>query len=312
MVHALKSLKAGLAKFNRTNGDGLVTPIYRGFDQATLDKEYNARASVASFDDEYAKYVAASAEAIATVPRRADLVYDAASGATLDLYPGPAGAPVFLWIHGGYWRALSKDDNAFVALGLVPHGVSVAVMNYSLAPSVTLDEIVRQVRAAVRWLHRDAGTQGFDGRRIHVGGSSAGGHLAGMLLADDWQAPLGLPADIVASALVLSGLLDLEPLVLTHINAWMHLDAAAARRNSPQHLIPARSTSHLLAAVGGRETSEFKRQTDDYARAWAQAGHDGAVISMPTKNHFDLALSLMEPGGALAAAVVARIGARAA
>ncbi|MFE1597619.1 alpha/beta hydrolase [Methylobacterium sp. ID0610] len=268
-----------------------------------LDREYNARASVPSFEAEYARYVAASERARAELARIPDLVYDPASAQVLDLYPAGPGTPLFLWIHGGYWRALSKDDNAFAALGLVPGGVSVAVLNYGLAPAVHLDEIVRQTRAAAAWLHRNAGRYGIDARRLHLGGSSAGGHLGGMLLAEGWHTAFDLPEDVIASALLLSGLMDLEPLIHTHINAWMGLDPAAARRNSPLRHIPARSDARLLAAVGGRESDAFKAQTEAFARAWEAAGHPTRRIAMPDHHHFDIALSLSEPDGVLARAV---------
>ncbi len=278
--------------------------LYRGYDAAALDRQYNARESVASFDAEYAKYVDESARVQREIGHRAGIVYDKASGQTLDFYPAAEGAPLFLWIHGGYWRASSSDDNAFAVRGLHAHGFAVAVLNYALAPSVTLDEIVRQVRAALAFLHRNRGELGLGPGRFVVGGSSAGGHLTAMLLGAGWQADLGLPADVVAVGLDLSGLHDLEPLLHTHINGWMHLDPGQIARNSPMRLIPARTSATLIASVGGRETDEFRRQTADYAAAWRAAGHAVRVVEMPDHNHFDLALSLSDPDGPLVREIV--------
>jgi len=283
--------------------------IWQSYDLAELDRQYDARASVASFDAEYAKYVAVSARALADPRRIPGLVYDPTSGQNLDLYVAGPNSPLFVWIHGGYWRALSKDDNGFAALGLVERGVSVAVVNYSLVPAVTLDEIVRQVRQSVAWLNRHAAAYGCDGRRIHVGGSSAGGHLAGMLLAEGWARAAGLPEDVIGVALALSGLFDLEPVRLTKVNGWLAIDGEAARRNSPQRLIPGRTSARLIAAVGGLETDEFRRQTTDFAADWSRAGHACRTVAMPAHNHFDIALSLSEPHGALCEAVVAEIAA---
>lgn len=277
--------------------------LYRGYDRAELDRQYDARASVPSFAAEYARYVAESARVQAELPRRAGLVYDAASGQTLDFYPAASGAPLFVWIHGGYWRALSAQDNAFAVRGPQAQGFSVAVLNYALAPAVDLDEIVRQTRAAIAYLHRERATLGIGAGPFAVGGSSAGGHLAAMLLSEGWHASFGLPDQVIGVALDLSGLHDLEPLRHTHINAWMRLDDGLIARNSPQFLIPQRSSAHLIASVGGRETDEFRRQTADYAAAWAGAGHRVTSVAMPDHNHFDLALSLREPQGALAQAL---------
>ena len=285
-----------------------MSALYRGYDAAALEAQYNARASVPSFEAEYAKYVRASAAAQAAIPRRAGIVYDAASGQTLDFYSGQPGAPLFVWIHGGYWRALSAQDNAFAAVGPHRRGFHVAVIDYALAPAVALDEIVRQARAALAYLHRERGALGIGPQPFAVGGSSAGGHLAAMLLSGSWQAPLGLPDDPVGVALDLSGLHDLTPLRWTQVNEWMAFDDGLIARNSPMRLIPARSGAHLIASVGGRETDEFIRQTDDYVAAWRAAGHRATRVLMPDHNHFDIALSLREPDGALVEALVAAHG----
>lgn len=288
----------------------LNSPVYRSFDNATLDAEYNARESVASFDAEYALYVAES-ECVkrehAILP---DIVYDAQSGETLDFYPAAPDAPIFLWIHGGYWRASSKDDNAFVVPGLNARGMAVAVMNYTLAPAAKLDEIVRQVRSAVAFLHANRSRFSTSAAPLAIGGSSAGGHLVGMLLAEGWHRDFDLPDDAIDVALALSGLFDIEPLRSTHINSWLDLDEGAIARNSPIRHIPKRSAVNLLASVGGLETSEFRRQTTDYAAAWGAAGHPVTPVDMPRHNHFNIALSLREPDGALARTVAEAIALR--
>lgn len=283
-------------------------PLYRGFDKETLDREYNARASVPSFEAEYACCVAESERAKQEHRRIADIVYDEASGETFDLYPADPGAPAFLWIHGGYWRGGSKEDNAFVVPGLRANGMAVAVLNYTLAPRVSLDEIVRQTRAAIAFLHARREQFEIAAGGIAVGGSSAGAHLVGMLLAEGWHSDFAVPNDVIRVALALSGLYDIEPLRHTHVDAWLGLDIASIERNSPLRHIPTRSTAALLASVGGRETSEFCRQTADYAAAWTAAGHRGSVIAMPLHNHFDIALSLSEHDGTLARAVAAAVG----
>ncbi|MGC3985169.1 MAG: alpha/beta hydrolase fold domain-containing protein [Pseudorhodoferax sp.] len=205
--------------------------------------------------------------------------------------------------HGGYWRAGSRHDNAFAAGGLPAHGISVAVMDYTLAPQARIGEIVRQVRAAVQWLVRHGAAHGLRTDRIHVGGSSAGGHLVGMLLAGGWTEGFGLPQDVVGTALALSGLYDLTPLQHVQVNGWMRFTPEEIAQNSPERLLPARSAARLIASAGGRETAEFRRQTADYAALWRQAGHAAQVIDMPAHNHFDIARSLVEPDGTLVRAL---------
>jgi len=289
----------------------LRAPLYRGMDQATLDRQYNARASVPCYETEHQAYVRESERVQQAFPDRETVVYDEDSGEQLDLYGAAPGRPVFLWIHGGYWRAGSRHDNAFAAGGLVPRGVAVAVMDYSLAPAARIGEIVRQVCAAVAWLGHHGGARGLRTDRIHVGGSSAGGHLVGMLQADGWPSDFGLSQHPIGAALALSGLYDLEPLQHTHINDWMRFTPEDIAQNSPERLIPARSSVQLVASVGGLETDEFRRQTASYAQHWRRAGHALQCVDMPDHNHFSIARSLSQPNGALVESVLQAIAATA-
>jgi arylformamidase len=280
--------------------------VWRGMDLATLDREYNARASVPDFDAEYRRYVDLSAAARAVLPMHAGLVFDPPSGNALDWFPGAPGGPVLLWIHGGYWRALSKSDQSLAAPGPVDAGAHVAVMDYSLAPEATLDRIVHQVRTALVWVRRHAAEFGADPGRLYAGGSSAGGHLAGMLLAGGWHAEYGFPQNGLRGGIALSGLFNLEPIRLSHINAWLRLDAAAVRRLSPLRLIPRDPPApRLLVSYGGRETAEFKRQSEEYAAAWQAAGHAAQVVPQQARNHFDLVGALGDGSDPLCRAAAA-------
>lgn len=282
--------------------------IWNGMDQATLDRGYNARASVRDYEAEADAYRTRSAAARAVLAMEPDLVFDPASGCALDWFPGAPGGPVFLWIHGGYWRALGKADQSCVAPGLVAAGVHVAVMDYTLVPDTDLDGIVRQVRMAVAWVAAHAAGRGAAGSRLFVGGSSAGGHLCGMLLADGWHGAFGLPPGAIRGAVALSGLYDLEPIRLSYINGWMQLDPAAARRLSPLHHIPqAGPAPRLLAGWGALETSEFQRQSAEYAIAWAAAGHRARAAPQAGRHHFDVVWALGDPQEPLCRAAAAFI-----
>lgn len=187
---------------------------------------------------------------------------------------------------------------------------SVASIDYTLAPQATLDEIVRQVRKGISWLSRHAKDYGIDARQIHIGGHSAGGHLVGMLLSDDWQSSFGVADDLIGVALSVSGLHDLHPLVHSFVNEPLSLDAALASRNSPLEHLPASSSAHLIAACGGLESAEFKRQTREYVEAWTGRGFSGEEVAMPDFHHFDIILELEKPGSALFDITRARIAAR--
>ena len=275
---------------------------------AYYDLQYNARASVADYEQYPRLYRELSDQAHASLPCFKDIAYGPGAGERLDIFPASRpDAPVLLFVHGGYWRALSKADSAFMAPALTAAGACVVVIDYDLAPVVTLDQIVAQVRRALAWVHANIAAFGGDPQRLYASGSSAGGHLVGMLLAAGWQAEHGLPDDVLRGALPVSGLFDLRPLLDTHINGWMRLDEAAARRNSPQFHLPT-AAGELLVAYGALETAEFARQSADYLAAWRGRGLSGCLLAVEGRNHFDVVLELGLPGTPLYRALVQLMG----
>ncbi|MGE5148325.1 MAG: alpha/beta hydrolase [Candidatus Eiseniibacteriota bacterium] len=277
--------------------------IYRGFDQVTLDREYSPSSRVGNIMPYIRRYAEMSAEARSQLYLRHNLSYGPSRGETLDFFPATrVGAPLHVFIHGGYWQDLGKDDSSFAAPAFVASGAAFAALDYALAPDVSMDEIVRQNRSAIAWLHRHAYRLGFDAERIHVSGHSAGGHLVGMLLATDWEREYGVPAGVIRGATTISGIFDLEPIRHTYVNAPLGMDAAAARRNSPIHQ-PPRDATPLILCYGENETDEFKRQTRAYRTACSKAGVPTRFVAMPRRHHFDAVLDLADPSSDLAQAI---------
>ncbi len=220
-----------------------------------------------------------------------DLAYGPGTRERLDLFlPGTGeDAPLAIFMHGGYWQALDRSWVSHCARGLVLTGIAVAVPSYDLCPAVPLARIVEQMRAAVEFLHRRRG------RRMLAIGHSAGGHLAAMLMASDWRArDASLPTDLVPAALPISGVFELEPLRHTRIGAALKLTEADARALSPRFMPTPAGALHCM--VGGDESSEFLRQSRDFAAAWG-----GRFEALPGKNHFTVLDSLADPGSDLVA-----------
>lgn len=278
-------------------------PVYRDFDQQALDREYSPSSLVPlqPFLDRYAQDSAAAREALRPAARL-DLSYGPGPRHRLDLFsPGgpavPGGRPLLVFIHGGYWQELSKADASFPAPALLRHGALYAALGYTLAPRATLDQIVDEVRTALAWLWSQLPRFGGDRRRIVVAGSSAGAHLAAMLLATDWRGR-GLPTDPLAGAVLLSGIYDLEPIRLSYVDAALRLGRDDARRNSPLLLAP-RSSCPVLVSWGEHETDEFKRQSADYARYRAVPGQRCVAFEQPGRNHFDAPYDLLDDASLL-------------
>ncbi|MCC7310283.1 MAG: alpha/beta hydrolase, partial [Sulfuritalea sp.] len=180
-----------------------------------LDHQYNARAAIPDHPEIFERWRADSRLACDGLRWEADCHFGSSPAETLDFYPAAVpNAPLLVFIHGGYWRSLDKQDFSFLAPGFVKAGVALAMPNYGLAPATPIAEMVRQMLRAMAWLYRHGAELGIDRRRIAVAGHSAGAHLAAMMLAADWPLMAGdLPRDLLRGATCISGLYDLQPLV---------------------------------------------------------------------------------------------------
>ncbi len=262
-----------------------------------------------------AAYAQRSAAARSHLPHQTWRYGDAAAQ-QLDLFlPAPTAvpAPLLLFIHGGYWQELSKQESAFAAEQAVAQGLAFAALGYTLAPQASVAEIVAECRQALAWLSEHAARLGFDGGRIVLAGSSAGAHLAAMAALPGAAAMVALPGAAamaalpgaaamaalpgagprVAGVVLVSGLYELEPLVGTSINTALGLTPAAAQAVSPA-LLELAGFPPSAVCWGGIETAEFKRQGRDFAQRLQQVNTPCKVFEVPQRNHFDVILDLAD------------------
>ncbi len=211
----------------------------------------------------------------------------------IDVYApegGAAGAPLALFIHGGYWRSLDPSMFSHMARGMNAHGVTVAISGYDLVPQVSIADIVDQTRDACLALWKKFG------KRIMVSGHSAGGHLAACMAAVDWTRH-GAPGDLVPSCYAVSGLYDLTVLMHLAGNAEFKLTEESAKAISP--LFWAAPTGKVFdSVVGGDESSEFLRHSKEIAHAWAKS-NETRYEEVPGKNHFTVCDPMTDPDSAM-------------
>ncbi len=268
-------------------------------DPAFYSREYDNRALVPDNEKWVAHWMQGSERARATMTCHLDQHYGNATGETMDIFPARKGdGSCMMFIHGGYWRSRDKQDFSCLAPAWVDAGVSLAVVNYDLCPMVTVEEIVRQMLRAGRWLWLHAEEYGMDEDRLFVSGHSAGGHLTAMMMAAVWPAlDARLPKDLFKGGLAISGIYDLRPMVQVEwLNGDLRLDEAAAVKASPAFLPPA-TRAPVMTCVGGDESSEFKRQNALLRERWR--GSVAADIAMPGTNHFSVLEGLAVPSSAL-------------
>lgn len=288
--------------------------VYRDYDQEALDAQYNNRARVPEHEDIHAGYQARAEAVVEEFETRLDVSYGPSAEETLDVYlPENAaetaqGAPINVFLHGGYWFSRHKNDFRFLAQGLTRAGAVLVVVNYALVPQVNLDELVRQCRAAVAWTFANAGIFGGDHERIFVSGHSAGGQLTAMMMATDWPAFAdGLPAELIKGGCAISGIYDLEPIRLGFLQETLGFTPEQVARNSPLGLTPA-TGAPLIVAVGGDESEEFLRQSETFTAAWKNKGVPCEMMVRPGINHFTILGEFADPESGLTKAVRKQMG----
>lgn len=273
--------------------------VYLHYTQEELDRAYHQPAYAPNRDEVVAWYGARSAEVRAALPHRRGVPYGPGPDEVLDVF-APAGAsrvPVHLHIHGGRWQVLSRDEESFIAPRFVEAGMACVIPDFSLMPRVRIPDMVGQLRGLVQWLHGNAADFGGDPERIHLSGHSSGAQLASVLLTTDWT-KLGLPRDVLKSGLLMSGMYDMRPVVLSARSAYVKL--------SPEEVLEQSAILHvdrIVAPVslvyGDRETPEFQRHPQAFAEVLKTAGKEARLTRLDDANHFEVLKQFDDPASAL-------------
>lgn len=280
------------------------------FDAHYADRFYDpALPEFAHFPETIRVWEEKSAAALGSLRGQLDLAYASGPLNSLDIFVPPGGhAPLVLHIHGGLWIMCDKRETHFHAPQFLARGVGFGGLNYALAPDASLEEIVGQVCKAVAYVHRHAASLGVNPDAIYLSGHSAGGHLACMAALADWTGEHGLAANPVRGVISISGLHDLEPLLHARfLQPLIGLTAGNVASLSPARYPPPHGL-RLVAAVGGLENAEYRRQTDLIAQNWSAILE--TRLTLPDRHHGTIVDALSEPDGPLFLAILDMTGTR--
>ena len=277
-------------------------------DKTDYDLLYNPRLVVKDYQQVFDRWEEDSERARARLDCYLDVPYGSAESETLDVFQAKGDSRgLLMYIHGGYWRSLDKKRFSFIAPALVEAGLTVAVVNYALCPSVQVADIVMQMAQASAWLYRNGVNFGAPTGRVGACGHSAGGHLAAMMLACRWpEYSPDLPEKVLCGALSISGLYDLTEIVkVPSVNGDVRLTEKEAVRVSPAFLPPA-TDAPLYTAVGTEENEGFHIQNRLIAGRWAKVHR--ADVPCTGKNHFTVLDELCDPRSRLFKSVLDLMG----
>lgn len=212
----------------------------------------------------------------------------------LDVFPADTpGAPIMVFVHGGWWRGGTRKFWSFVAKGFNAHGYTVVISDYTLTPRVFVQDITQATRAAIVWAYEHADEINGDRERLFVSGHSAGGQQAGMVAVTDWTR-YGLPATAVKGVMPMSGVFDMRVMQFSWLQPFLQLTGNTAISESALFLIPDVAPP-ILVMLGDEESEEFRRQAVEFDAAWKAKGHRSEVYAAPNEDHATYIYSMHDP-----------------
>lgn len=280
-------------------------PLYKQYDQASLNLQYNNRFHVPAYASHFSKWELLSRQAEKEYPSFKDIRYGSLPEESMDIYPAPQpGSRTLIFIHGGYWQSMDKSSFQFIAAAFMPYGITTIIINYPLAPVFSMDQMVISCNKINQWLPVHLSAYNGDSNQVYIAGYSAGGHLGAMLMKANAESP---DSPAYKGLCALSGLFNLIPVQLSNLNNIIGMDPAAALRNSPA-LLPAAGAGPFLLAVGEDETAEFKEQSREMHDHLETAGKQVQLLEMQGLNHFSIVEAFADKGSLLQQAMLRLTG----
>lgn len=258
---------------------------------------YRNRDFIPDFDEIVTETAARSREFAKRVEIRSNVTYGRGPRERMDIILPPRmakGAPLHVFIHGGYWRSGSKEDHWLVAAPALAVGGIAALVTYDLMPGTRLGPIVAQVRAAVRHLTAMAPDLGADATRLTASGHSAGAHLASYLAAVGAEecAPPDLPT--LGGLLLVSGIYDLTDIPGSFLKSEAEMTPAEASAWSPLTSRQIRGPRRIVM-VSEMDTAPFHSQGQQFASLLGHTVHDEQFRVEAGLNHLTIVLALGDP-----------------
>jgi arylformamidase len=261
--------------------------VYLSYTQAELDHAFDQKQWAPNMMELVANWAATSGTVRDNSHRMQVRRYGFGSNEDLQIFPAETDqAPLLVFIHGGEWKRRDNLGSAFPAMSLVPGGFNFVNLNFEAVPNVTIPEMADQVRRALVWIYRNAAEFKANADAIHLCGHSSGAHLAAVLATTRWE-DYGLPADTLKSVVCLSGIYDMEPVLLSMRRAWVKLTPDEARQMSPIHHVD-RIAAPITVVYGENESPEFRRQAGEFHRALLAVGKPSTIIPIRGQNHFEV------------------------
>lgn len=264
---------------------------YGALSDEALSRQFMPRIAVPDHEKWLAEDLALSAPVQKSKGARLNVRYGPGTRQVLDIFPAEkADSPILVWVHGGYWRALSKDHYGFIAPPFLAAGAAVVLINYDLCPNVDLVTLLAQTRAALHWVRGHAAEMGGHPDRLVLAGNSAGAHICAMALQYTAGADRA-PVEAVRAAAFITGIYDLTPIPRIQVSEDVHVTLDQIPGLSPLAL-PITHKVPSVVAVGADEPEMWIGQSEMYHARLVAAGGRSEYMCIPGRHHFSITRDL--------------------
>jgi arylformamidase len=261
--------------------------VFRDYDQAGLDAQYEQRTFVPDADEIIRRYGAASDAVRQRIGEPETHRYGDSEVEQLDLYGAPR-EKLLVFVHGGAWKRQRRRDQAFAAEPFLRAGAGYVAVGFGLLPTITLPEMAAQVVRALDFVQDT-----FRPKRLVLVGHSSGAHLSACALTR---------LSYIGAALLVSGCYDLLPVRLSARNDYVRLDERLEQEYSPiRHAAQIRCP--VTVAWAEKEGAEFTRQSREFAERLKAPTIVGQGL-----NHFEIIETLADPASPLGSTALKMLG----
>jgi len=271
-------------------------PDWHQMDQQALDDSYDNHKAVPESAAMFNDWIARSKAFRSAHCQYLDIPYGPLEREKIDYYSAGPNTPLVIFIHGGFWQQYSKNDFAFLAESYLKEGISLAMVDYPLAPQANMDQIVTSSANAVQFIGQHISEWGGNPQNVILSGWSAGGHLC----------VTSMSKMKVKAVVSISGIYELEPLIGSFLNKNLQMDLAIAKRNSPMLNLP-KGTTPIYLFIGGSELSEMRRQSYAFADQLKGVKYPVELVDIPEKNHFTMLEQFASLEGAVHSCILSTI-----
>ncbi|XP_032666523.1 kynurenine formamidase-like isoform X2 [Odontomachus brunneus] len=265
--------------------------------------EWSKRYASQELLDYFWKFCAEATEkARKTIKCELNVPYGKTERTKYDIYGTdlPKDAPIFVFVHGGYWQEFSKDLTGFSVPIFVENKIKVITIGYDLCPHVEIWDIVAQIKSAVAQILKYASDSGC--KSVWIGGHSAGAHLIASFLYDDnWIKRMTQQGYItlLKGLVLIAGLYDVRPVVDVSQLSELRLTDEVAKTLSWSILDEPKNQPlcnlKVVVTVGGGESPKFIDESRQYAQKLISIVNNVEFLFLPDNDHFDIVENLLDP-----------------